>query len=230
MGAPSPDEGRSRIAVWDAPVRIVHWAIVVGFAALWWTGTSGQLGWHKIVGLALLALVVFRLIWGVAGSSTARFAGFVRGPASVARYAAGLLRREAKAAPIGHNPVGGWSVVALLALTAADIGCGLFAEDADGLESGPLASRVNFEFGRAAAHWHGVLFNALLALVALHLAAIVFYALVRRENLVGPMLSGSRRAAEGVQGMRPGRPVALVLAAVAALAAALWVSRGFAPL
>ena len=108
MAAPSPVQGRSRIAVWDAPVRIVHWAIVIAFAALWWTGQSGALGWHKVAGFALLGLVVFRLIWGVAGSSTARFTSFVRGPVSVARYAASLFRCGAKEASVGHNPMGGW--------------------------------------------------------------------------------------------------------------------------
>lgn len=178
-----------RVTVWDVPVRLFHWLLVglIGFS--WWSGEQHEMDWHRTSGYAILALLVFRLYWGFAGSGTARFAGFLRGPRAVATYAAGLLRRQDAGVP-GHNPLGGWSVLLLLATLFAMVGCGLFAVDVDGLESGPLSDYVSFEAGRTAAEVHGLLFNLLLGLIALHLAAILFHALVLRHNLVGPMVHG----------------------------------------
>jgi cytochrome b len=98
----------------------------------------------------------------------------------------------------GHNPLGGWSVLALLGGVLAIIGFGLFAEDVDGEQSGPLAGRISFDAGRAASHWHHQAFNVLLGLIALHLCAIAFYALVKRDNLLGPMLTGRKAGVEPV--------------------------------
>ena len=214
-----------RLRVWDAPVRIVHWLIVLAMPALWWTAHSDQLEWHRRVGYALLGLIVFRLIWGFVGGSTARFSNFVRGPKTVVAYAGGLMR-GAKTTVTGHNPMGGWSVVALLALLLAEVVLGLFVVDVDGLESGPLAAMVSFESGRLAAHWHHWLFNGLLGLIGLHLAAVAFYVLVKRDNILTPMLSGSRAGVDGGQPL-VGAPWwrALVAACVAA-ALAVWIARG----
>jgi cytochrome b len=217
--------GAVRAPVWDAPVRIVHWLIALAMPALWWTAEKGALDWHRRLGYAILGLVVFRLIWGVVGGSTARFSSFVRGPRTVAAYAGKLLRGES-AVVIGHNPMGGWSVVALLALIAAETGLGLFAVDVDGLESGPLSRFVSFEAGRFAAHWHHRLFNGLLALIGLHLAAIAFYALVKRDNLVAPMLTGSRAAPADVRPMVAAPAWRALVAAAAAAALAVWIARG----
>ncbi len=221
---------RTRVAIWDAPVRLVHWAVVIAFGLLWWSGETGRLGLHKTCGFVLLALLAFRLVWGVAGSSTARFASFVKGPATVARYAAALARGRVQSFVAGHNPMGGWSVVAMLALLLADIACGLFVEDTDGLESGPLAARVSYDLGRAAAHWHGLLFNALLVLAGLHLAAIGYYAIVKRDDLVSPMVRGSKLAPVGTEPLRPGGLGRLAASAGAAAAVAIWAAYGFKPL
>lgn len=215
----------ARLAVWDAPVRIVHWLIAMTMPALWWTAENDQLEWHRRLGYLVLGLVAFRLIWGFVGGSTARFEAFVRGPAAVLAYARSLRRSE-PALVIGHNPMGGWSVAALIALIVAETGLGLFAVDVDGLESGPLSRLVSFETGRLAAHWHHVLFNALMALVALHLSAIAFYAFVRRENLVAPMLTGWRPGAPGLQPMVPAPAWRVVVAAGLAAALAVWIARG----
>lgn len=217
--------GPPRVRVWDAPVRIVHWLIALAIPGLWWTAEHDQLDWHRRLGYAVLGLVVFRLIWGLVGASTARFSTFVRGPRAVATYAGQLVRGKTTPA-IGHNPMGGWSVVALIGLVAVETGLGLFAVDVDGLESGPLSRFVSFDAGRFAAHWHHWLFNALLALIGLHLAAIAFYGMIKRDNLVGPMITGSRPASDGVQPMTAA-PIwrALLVAGLAAALATL-IARG----
>lgn len=215
----------TRVRVWDWPVRIVHWLIVAGVAALWWTGEHDQLDWHERIGFGVLGLVVFRVLWGFMGGSTSRFRNFVKGPRTVAAYAGRLARGESGPS-FGHNPMGGWSVVALLAVLAAEVGLGLFAVDVDGISPGPLARLVDFDTGRAAAHWHHLAFNALLALIALHLAAVAFYVLVKRENLLGPMLTG-RRKASGLADSLVSAPLWRgLLAALIAMLLTIWIARG----
>lgn len=182
--------------LWDLPVRLTHWALLALVLFSWWSGENGELGWHRYSGYAVLALLLFRLYWGFAGSSSARFRGFVRGPRAVAAYARSLFARPAPAS-VGHNPMGGWSVLALLAVLLAQTGSGLFAVDTDGLESGPLSHWLPFSAGRAAAEFHEFCFDVLLALVGLHVAAILFYAVYRRENLVAAMLGGRKRLPPG---------------------------------
>jgi cytochrome b len=215
----------ARVRVWDAPVRIVHWLIALSIPALWWTAEHDQLEWHRRLGYGVLGLVVFRLLWGLMGGSTARFANFVRGPAAVLAYA-GRLRRGERVVVVGHNPMGGWSVVALLTLLASETALGLFCVDVDGLESGPLSRFVSFDIGRAAAHWHHALFNALLGLVGLHLAAIAFYAAAKRNNLVRPMLTGWRPGADGIQPMTAAPAWRALVAIGLAAALAVWIARG----
>ena len=176
-----------RIRIWDAPTRLFHWALVGLIAAAWWTAEEGLLEWHQRIGLTILILILFRLIWGVIGSSTARFSGFVRGPRAIGAY----LRGKAPQA-IGHNPLGALSVLALLLTVAAVTALGLFTEDEDGIAPGPLAYRVSADVSEQAHDWHEQGFDLLLVLVALHVAAIAYYWLFKRDNLVGPMISGSR--------------------------------------
>lgn len=181
-----------RVRVWDVPVRLVHWLVVVLVAACWWTAETGHLEWHRWAGYGALGLVLFRIYWGFVGGETARFSHFVRGPRAVAAYGRTLLSKT-HAATLGHNPMGGWSVLALIGLLLAESVLGLFAVDIDGVESGPLSWMVSFDLGRLAAKWHHLLFNGLLALIVLHVAAVAFYLLVRRENLVGAMVGGFKR-------------------------------------
>lgn len=177
----------SRVRVWDLPTRLVHWLIVGCVGVSWWTAETGRLEWHRWSGYALLGLLVFRIYWGFFGSSTARFASFVRGPRAVFEYMRGSWKIAA-----GHNPLGSWSVVALIVLLLAQVGLGLFAVDVDGIESGPLSMYVDFDTGRDAAKLHDVLFNVLLAVVCVHIVAVLFYAIFRKENLVGAMVTGAR--------------------------------------
>jgi cytochrome b len=162
------------------------------FAALWWTGENEQLDLHRDAGFGLLGVVIFRILWGFVGSSTARFSDFLRGPRAIAAYVGDLIRGQTERLTIGHNPLGGWSVMAMLALLAGELTLGLFTVDVDGDQPGPLARFISFDQGRAVAGWHHWVFNVLLALIGLHLAAIVFYAVVKRDNLVSPMLTGAK--------------------------------------
>jgi len=218
------------IKVWDAPTRWIHGLIIVLIGLAWWTESHDEMDWHIRIGCALLGVVLFRLAWGVFGGRTARFSSFVRGPRTVLGYAAKLARGGASEDGVGHNPMGGWSVVALLGVMAAEVGVGLFCVDVDGLESGPLADRVSFQVGRMAAHWHTLLFDALLALIALHLCAIAFYAIVRRDNLIGPMLTGRKRltatSSETVEA-QPKSPIMFWLSAAVATGVAIWAGYGF---
>jgi len=179
--------------VWDLPVRAMHWLLVIGIGVCWWTGLHNQLEYHLYSGYAILWIVLMRLYWGLVGSSTARFVNFVRGPKAVLDYAATLHRRDTPHAH-GHNALGAISIVVMLGLVLAVVVIGLFAVDVDGLYSGPLSSYVTFKQGRHLAHQHYYWFNILLWVIGLHLAAVLFYFVYKRQNLIGPMIHGKRRA------------------------------------
>jgi cytochrome b len=178
--------------IWDLPTRLFHWLLAALVAFSWWSHED-HLDWHRISGIGIAGLLVFRLWWGVAGSSTARFTSFLKGPRGVIAY----LKGGAAGAP-GHNPLGGWSVAAMLLALIAQVGLGLFSVDEDGFESGPLAKYVSFDTGRAAAGAHEIVFTILLGLIVLHLLAIGWYA-ARKQNLVGPMITGHGAIAEGAE-------------------------------
>jgi len=214
------------VKVWDLPTRLFHWSIVLLVGFSWWSAETGRMDWHYRAGLAALVLLTFRLIWGFAGASTARFGNFLRSPAAVIAY---LRRPKASIHAPGHNPLGGYSVIAMLLALTVQVGTGLFAVDVDGLESGPLSHLVDFSQGRLAASVHHLSFSVLQALIVLHVLAIVYYRL-RGRRLIAPMLTG--RDAQ----IPPGPPALTgggMARALAALAAALllgwWVSLG-APL
>jgi cytochrome b len=208
-----PDAGAPSVRVWDAPTRIVHWAIACLIPWSWWTASHDELGRHRASGYALLGLLLFRLIWGVAGSETARFARFVKGPQAIRRYLSGD-----DPAPLGHSPLGALSVVAMLAALATQIGLGLFAIDEDGLEEGPLAHLVSFDSARWAAGIHHKIFWVIVALAALHIAAILFYRLARGRRLVGAMVTGRTRSDGAAPAMAPWWRAAIAAAAAAAIA------------
>jgi cytochrome b len=138
-------ETEVEIKVWDMPVRIFHWALAV---LLVFQVVSGKIGgsmmpWHVYSGYAVLVLVIFRILWGFAGSTHARFASFLAGPAATLRFAVRLFSREA-VPQVGHNPLGGWMVVALIASLAVQTITGLFANDGVATQ-GPLAALVSLE-------------------------------------------------------------------------------------
>lgn len=180
-----------RVLIWDMYIRLFHWLLVALLGFSWWSGERHEMEWHRLSGYGILFLLIFRLYWGFFGDGTARFAHFVRSPSAAFAYLH-MLRKRPYRATAGHNPVGGWSVLLILASLIAMVMVGLFAVDVDGLESGPLAGYVSFDQGRIASDLHAMLFNLLLALVALHVAAILYYLLRLHHNLIGPMIHGRR--------------------------------------
>ena len=195
--APTPQQ-----KVWDAPVRLVHWLLVFLVAVSWWTAVEGEMQWHYWSGLTIVGLLVFRIYWGFAGPETARFSRFVKAPGDVLSYAGKLFRPNYRAS-FGHNPLGALSVIAILLALIAQVGLGLFASDTDGLESGPFSPYVSYEFSKDAGDLHEDAWNILLILIGLHIAAIAFYLIAKRINLIGPMITGSRKA-DDVEGPRAG--------------------------
>jgi cytochrome b len=188
--------------LWDWPVRLIHWLLVLLLPALWWTIENNDLDTHKQLGMITLMLVVFRILWGFFGSAPARFAGFVKGPVTVGRYVRSLLKGPSDRSIVGHNPLGGWSVIVLLGLLIWQLSMGLVAQDTDGLESGPLNHLVSYDTGDWARDMHELGFNLILAMVAIHVLAILYYWIFKRDNLVGPMITGRRQLAEGVAAPR----------------------------
>lgn len=213
--------------VWDAPTRLVHWLFVFCVAFSWWTVENDRMDWHYLSGLTLLGLLVFRIYWGFAGPETARFAQFVKGPRAVIGYMPKLFKPNYRAA-FGHNPLGALSVLAILGALITQVTLGLFASDTDGLESGPLSRYVDYDFSKDAGDLHEDFFNVLLILIGLHIAAIVFYLVIKRTNLIGPMFTGKRNAAN-VEGPASGiAPVPLwrfAIGVVLAVAVVWLVSR-----
>lgn len=190
-GAEREADAKIRVRLWDGPTRLIHWALVVLVGVSWWTHEIGRMDWHRWSGYMVLALLVFRIFWGFAGGTTARFGSFLKGPGAVAAYARTLFKPGAAALP-GHNPMGGWSVLAMLLALVCQVTFGLFAVDVDGIESGPFSQYVSFDLGRRFAEWHEISFNILLALIALHILAVVFYLVVKRDNLIAAMVTGRR--------------------------------------
>ena len=216
----SDTAGSAVVRVWDVPTRIFHWALVVLVGVSLYTGLTGgfaEMEWHVKCGFAVLALVIFRLVWGVAGSARSRFADFVRGPRAALAYARGLLS-PGHPAFVGHNPLGGWSVLALLTSLAVQAGTGLFSND-DILTEGPLAKLVSRQTSALLSEIHEVNANILMVLIGVHLAAITFYAVAKREDLVRPMVTGVKRltSADADRPFVPAWRGAVVLAAAAAL-------------
>ncbi|MCJ2182997.1 cytochrome b/b6 domain-containing protein [Novosphingobium sp. 1949] len=216
------------IRLWDLPVRLCHWSFVVLIPALWWTAHSDYMEWHMRLGITLCALLVFRVAWGFVGSSTARFSAFVRGPQAVARYLATLGKPHAPV--VGHNAAGGWSVLALLGAMGLQVALGLVSGDPDYGAAGPLYDLVGYEFAYDATEWHTkIVFNVILAVIALHVAAILFYRLVKRDNLVAPMVTGKRAFPEGTRAMAPVAPWRAGACALLAAGIAGWLWAGAPP-
>jgi cytochrome b len=202
-----------RFRLWDLPTRLFHWLLVAAIVA---AIVSGQLGgnlivWHGRIGLLIVGLIVFRLAWGLFGSTYARFAHFFPTPARLKAYVQGEWRQP------GHNPLGAVAVFALLGLVGFQAVSGLFAND-DIAFSGPLADLVGRDLSNRLSALHQLASNAMFALIGIHLAAIAFYASVKKDNLVKPMITGWKDGADGEHaagGSLAGLVIALILAAAA---------------
>lgn len=178
------------VYVWDLPVRLFHWSLVALVILSWASRELDYMEVHRWSGYAILTLVVFRIGWGFAGSRHARFADFVRTPRAMRAYMADILA-GAKAQHLGHNPAGGWSVMALLACLLVQAVTGLFVTD-EVLFDGPFFRAVSEATAHRLKQLHGINFNILLLLIGLHLTAIAFYRIAKGENLVRPMVTGTK--------------------------------------
>lgn len=208
----------ARIRVWDLPTRIFHWTLAALVVFSFTTGKigGGWMSWHLKSGYAILALLLFRLAWGVVGSSTSRFTGFLRGPVAFFRYAAGLVPKRHRPV-IGHNPMGGWMVLFLLLILLAQAGSGLFSDDEIATQ-GPLAEKVSNAVVAKMSSFHD--FNGWIIAVAagVHVLVIAYYVFGLKDNLVKPMWSGWRAVDAGVE--QPPMRAAWLAAILLALAAA----------
>lgn len=211
-----------RVAVWDLPTRIFHWALAACLIVSWLTGENeGAAQIHRLSGEVIAGLVAFRIVWGFIGGEHARFADFVRGPRAAASHLGHLLRGRAEPS-VGHNPLGGLSVLLLLVSVSVVVVTGLFSAGDEG-PGGPLAGR----FGWDLSSLHEPAFRILQGVVALHLLGVLVTSLVSRDNLVAAMITGSKRRRPDAHAApaRPGSTCALLVAVVvAALTSAYLVS------
>lgn len=216
------------VKVWDLLLRIVHWSFPLLIPAMWWTAENSKWALHRQMGLVLLGLLVFRILWGFTGPETARFSSFVKGPGAVIAYLRGAVTDSANT--IGHSALGGWSTLVLLGAMLAQVSMGLFAGDPyDGM-TGPLNPLVGVLTADTITELHETFFWVIVGLVGLHLSAITFYAAVKRNDLISPMVSGQRPPMQGVAGIGA-MPWGRGLLSIAAAAVfALWVAYGAPPL
>ncbi len=209
------------IRVWDLPTRIFHWtllALVVG------AFVTGQLGgnlivWHGRIGLAIVGLLVFRLVWGLLGSTHARFVNFIPGPRQILAYLRGQWQG------LGHNPIGALSVLGLLAVLTFQTVTGLMANDDIAFE-GHLYALVSKDTSDWLSSLHRQNVNILIGLVTLHLVAILFYATVKKDNLVKPMISGIKEVADPAARPAAGGGLVALVIAVAIASGAVWAADG----
>ena len=198
------------LPLWDVPIRVCHWLIVCCLPLSWWSAETERYSLHQWTGYTVIVLVVSRVIWGFCGSRHSRFADFLVGPAKIVAY---LQGRGADS--VGHNPLGGWSVILLLALLLLQAVSGLFNSD-DVLFSGPLYYAASTGFRDNMGVVHDVAFNALLFLVGLHILAVLYHQLRRKEKLLQAMFKGGVTGREGLAS-----PVSWWFAALIAVSVAL---------
>ena len=209
--------------VWDVFVRCFHWSLVTLFAVSVACGKVGGewMVWHMRSGYAILALVIFRLLWGFVGGAYARYGSFLTGPVRGFKFAKGLLSKGHEQV-IGHNPVGGWMVIVLLLLLAVQGGLGLFSND-EIATSGPLARYVSDATSITLMSRHRWIGDGLLILVGVHIAAVLFHVFVKKEGLIHAMFSGKKSlppalAVEANAARKASYPLGFVVLSVAVAA------------
>ncbi len=208
------------VRIWDLPVRVTHWSLALIVPAMWFTADNSLWYWHTRLGHVLLALLIFRVMWGFLGTDTARFSSFVKGPSAVLYY----LRGDHDAQrTIGHSPLGALAVIGLLGVIGAQVGMGLFAGDPYDGATGPLNALV----GVGTADWitdtHEWFVYVVAGMIGLHLSAIAIYVGVKKQTLVAPMVAGKGKAEEGVEGNTRASFPRFANCAGAAIGVAAWV-------
>jgi cytochrome b len=207
--------------IWDLPVRIFHWALVLAVLGSWLTYKLDAFAWHVWFGYSVLVLTASRIVWGFVGPRHARFASFERSPAVIARHARSLFKPGSAEHYAGHNPLGALMVLTFLALLLLQGAAGLFAND-DIANTGPLYGYVSDATSDTLARVHKLLAKLLWVAVWIHVAAVLVYALMRRVNLVGPMFTGRKHEpwltpADEIAGSELWRALLIVAACAAVL-------------
>ncbi len=215
-GVPKPRTPLLMMRVWDAPTRLFHWAVVVLIAISYFSMKFDQVQLHYLSGYTMLTLLLFRFCWGVFGSETSRFRHFLRSPLDGFRHFADFTKREPDR-QVGHNAAGGWMVLFMLLVLAVQAVSGLFAGDP--IEGGgPFIDQIGSAPQHLLSTIHQVNFNIILAAMALHVVAIIAYAVFKRHDLVRPMITGKKRLPPATRQPRFASPIlAGIVLAVAGL-------------
>jgi cytochrome b len=217
--AQTQQDGNKAVPVWDIPVRLFHWVLVLLIAFSWLSNKMDWMTWHMYSGYAVLALILFRILWGFVGSTHARFSDFIYGPRALIGYIKTLPSRTAVKFA-GHNPLGGISVVLILLCVLAQAGTGLFAND-DIINEGPLFKHVSKELSDWLTTIHKYNFNVLLALIGVHIGAVLYYLIWKSENLIKPMFTGRKHLPAGMTAATM-RSLGLAVVLLAVCAGAVW--------
>jgi cytochrome b len=213
-----------RKLVWDLPVRVFHWSLVLLVGVSWLTVELGLMDLHFWSGYAIATLVLFRVAWGLVGPRYARFTSFLAGPWRVTAYLRGWFGGSTQE-PAGHTPPGGWMILALLLLLATQVATGM-VNSHDGLDAGPWYWAASRAVRALAETWHARLFDLLLVLAAVHVVAVLAYRLRPGIDLIGPMFTGRKRTAEPAI---PGSRLPLAAFLLLCAAAAVWMIVRAAP-
>jgi cytochrome b len=204
-----------KVKVWDFPTRLFHWAMVSLLASLWWTADIGEMQWHQVLAYVLMVLIVFRIVWGFVGSETSQFRQFFVSPKKVIDY----TLTEPKPRSLGHNPLGGYMVVALLSLLLVQLTTGLFATD-EIFTEGPLIYLVSADTASWLTWLHKTNFNIILAFAAIHVLAVIVH-VIKGDNILKAMFSGYKQVNEPVVPPRL-RPIWLAFILGVAIFTLIW--------
>ncbi|SIT07076.1 cytochrome b/b6 domain-containing protein [Neptunomonas antarctica] len=183
---------KQAVQVWDISIRLFHWSLVAGIGFQWYSGEEGGniMLWHMYIGYSLLGLILYRFVWGFIGSTYARFSDFLKGPKYTISYAKKFLKGE-KTHYLGHNPLGGWMAVTLMLLVFIQASTGLFSSD-DIMTEGPLFSLVSESIAYTLTDIHEINFNLILIFAGLHIIAVIYHRLIKKESLIKSMLTGKK--------------------------------------
>lgn len=214
-----------QIKVWDIYLRLFHWLLAICVIVSFISVRMDEMDVHFISGHIILALIIFRVVWGFIGSRTALFFSFIKGPAAIVRYLTNSNRAEFKPM-IGHSPVAALSVVALLAVLSAQVLTGLMSDDEMFLQ-GPLAQFVSYDTAYQATTYHSIIAKFIVGLVVLHLLAIVFYKVVKKQGLVRPMVTGVKTLSDDEKGrgqsIKDRHPIIAAIAIILSAAIAIYI-------
>jgi cytochrome b len=216
-----------RVKVWDLPSRITHWALALSILGSYGSAEYGwfSMQWHFYFGYTAITLVIFRVLWGFFGSEHARFRNFVRGPGAVWRYLKTLGDKNS-VETTGHSALGGWAVLVLLAATLAQGLSGLFKTD-DIEWFGPLSEKASSELVEQMSWFHGNFEGVLLIIIGIHIVAALLYLLIKKQNLITPMITGVKRTISADDAKQ--KPIWFALVLLALSATALWALIQFWP-